>query len=107
MGVNESCIAFTAPHDAAVVIVANNDEATIPKRTSLPSILPLTSAAVSPDTCDVNQGLPASSLLTVNEYIPTNNTVMAANIATPCFRLPLILPRQKHSEVGIRKIASI
>ncbi len=39
-GVNESCMAFTAPHDADVVMVANNAEATMPKRDSLPSIFP-------------------------------------------------------------------
>src|SRR5580700_10285539 len=35
-----SCMAFTAPHDAAVVTTANSEEAAMPKRTSLPSILP-------------------------------------------------------------------
>jgi hypothetical protein len=33
-------MALTAPHEAAVVITANRAEATIPKRTSLPSMLP-------------------------------------------------------------------
>ena len=39
-GVKESCIAFTAPHEAAVVTAANSAEAAMPKRTSLPSMLP-------------------------------------------------------------------
>ena len=39
-GVKESCMAFTAPHDAAVVITANRLEALMPKRVSLPSMLP-------------------------------------------------------------------
>ncbi len=39
-GVNESCIAFTAPHEAAVVMVANRPLAAMPKRVSLPSMLP-------------------------------------------------------------------
>ena len=35
-----SCMALTAPQEAAVVITANRAEATMPKRTSLPSMLP-------------------------------------------------------------------
>ena len=38
--VKVSCMALTAPHEAAVVITANSAEATMPKRTSLPSMLP-------------------------------------------------------------------
>ncbi len=38
--VNESCMALTAPQEAAVVMTANSAEATMPKRTSLPSMLP-------------------------------------------------------------------
>jgi hypothetical protein len=45
-GVKESCIEFTAPQEAAVVMVANRDELKMPKRTSLPSMLP--SAAAMP-----------------------------------------------------------
>ncbi len=39
-GVNESCIEFTEPFDAAVVAVAHSAEPTGPKRTSLPSMFP-------------------------------------------------------------------
>ena len=39
-GVRLSCIVFTAPHEASVVIVANSAELAMPKRTSLPSMLP-------------------------------------------------------------------
>ena len=35
-----SCMALTAPQEAAVVMTANSEEATMPKRTSLPSMLP-------------------------------------------------------------------
>ena len=35
-----SCMALTAPQEAAVVTTANSEEATMPKRTSLPSMLP-------------------------------------------------------------------
>ena len=39
-GMKESCIALTAPQEAAVVIAANKADALMPKRVSLPSILP-------------------------------------------------------------------
>jgi hypothetical protein len=39
-GVNESCIAFTEPFEAAVVAVAQSAELAIPNRISLPSMLP-------------------------------------------------------------------
>ena len=39
-GVNESCIALTEPLEAAVVAVAHSAELAMPKRTSLPSMLP-------------------------------------------------------------------
>ena len=39
-GVNESCIEFTEPLEAAVVAVAQMAELTGPKRTSLPSMFP-------------------------------------------------------------------
>ena len=39
-GVNESCIALTAPYEAAVVRVPNSADSTMPKRVSLPSMLP-------------------------------------------------------------------
>ena len=39
-GVKLSCIALTAPHEVSVVTVAHSAELTMPKRTSLPSMLP-------------------------------------------------------------------
>ena len=39
-GINESCIAFTAPQLASVVIVAKSAEFAIPNRTSFPSMFP-------------------------------------------------------------------
>ena len=35
-----ACMALTAPQEAAVVITAKSAEAAMPKRTSLPSMLP-------------------------------------------------------------------
>ncbi len=40
MAFSESCMPLTAPQDAAVVTVANNEVAAMPKRVSLPSMLP-------------------------------------------------------------------
>ena len=54
-GVNESCIELTAPHDVSVVTVANSAEAPMPKRHSLPSMLP----PATPSAC--TSGLPAAS----------------------------------------------
>ena len=39
-GVNESCIELTEPFEAAVVAEAHSAEFAMPKRTSLPSMLP-------------------------------------------------------------------
>ena len=53
-GMKLACMALTAPQEAAVVITANRAEATMPKRTSLPSMLP-----ASPSTPSaVSAGLP-------------------------------------------------
>ena len=50
-----SCIAFTAPHEASVVTVANSADAAMPNRTSLPSMF----APGTPSWCST--GLPAAS----------------------------------------------
>ena len=52
-----SCMALTAPHEAAVVMTAKSAEAAMPKRTSLPSMLP--PAGSSPSA--VRIGLPDAS----------------------------------------------
>ncbi len=40
MPVSDSMAALTAPHDITVVSAANSDELAMPKRCSLPSMLP-------------------------------------------------------------------
>ena len=40
-GVKLSCMAITAPSEVAVVVTANSDDMAVPKRTSLPSMLPM------------------------------------------------------------------
>ena len=72
-GVNESCIAFTEPLDAAVVAVAQIAESVMPKRTSLPSMF-----------CSIpSSGLPARSDSRHTARKPMNTTVMAASSAQP------------------------
>ena len=54
---------FTAPQDASVVMVVNRAELAMPKRTSLPSMLPPGCRALAVwSTCNaVNAGLPGAS----------------------------------------------
>ena len=56
-GMKLSCMALTAPHDAAVVITAKSAESGAPKRTSLPSMLP--PALSTPSAA--SSGLPPAS----------------------------------------------
>ncbi len=46
-GVKLSCIELTAPHEVSVVTVAQSADSTIPKRISLPSMLPPLCVAVA------------------------------------------------------------
>ena len=60
-GVNESCMALTAPQEAAVVTAANSAEAVMPKRVSLPSMLPPACSALAlwstPSAASMRMGL--------------------------------------------------
>ena len=101
--VSESCMALTAPHDAAVVMVANSDEATMPKRVSLPSILP----TVWSMPRLVSIGLACSSAHARKTASTTNSTVIAASTAQPCRPSPTMPPNVKHSAAGMMKMHSI
>ena len=94
-GVNESCMAFTAPVEVAVVEVAHRAELAIPNRTSLPSILPpdckLLAFWLTPSA--VIDGLPCCSAQTVTDRQTTKITVMAASMAQPLRVSPTILPK--------------
>ena len=63
-GVNESCIALTAPLEAAVVAAANSAECAMPKRDSLPSMLPPDCSALAAWSTPsaASAGLPGCSL---------------------------------------------
>ena len=77
---------LTAPQEAAVVIAAKSAVAEMPKRTSLPSMLPPDWAAdaawSTPD--DANAGLPACSKVIAPAAANVNITVIAASTAQPC-----------------------
>ncbi|MCY1529983.1 hypothetical protein D9M68_651560 [compost metagenome] len=102
-------MAITAPQLAAVVITANRLEALMPKRTSLPSMLPPDCRALvawsAPSAAST--GLPWCSKVVAATTKATNSTVIAASTAQPCRRSPTMRPNTKHSAAGIRKMASI
>ena len=102
-GVKESCMALTAPHDAAVVTAANNPESAMPKRASLPSMLP---SEGSTPRC-VSSGLPCCSKWMAAPASTTNSRVIAVSTAQPWRWSPTMRPKAKHSAAGIRKIDSI
>ena len=95
---------FTAPQEASVVMVANRPESAIPKRVSLPSILPA-------DMIDAEfrrlSGLPCCSKCIAAMAMTTNISVIAASTAQPWRLSPTMRPKVKHSAAGIRKIDSI
>jgi len=100
---------FTAPHEAAVVMVAKSELAAMPKRVSLPSMLPpacSTLAAWSTPSAAIF-GLPACSATMIATTAATKIAVIAISSAQP-FRLsPTTWPNARHRPAGIRKIASI
>ena len=102
-------MALTAPHEAAVVIAANRLEALMPKRASLPSMLPPGCAALatwSAPSCASN-GLPCCSCAVTATTLATKIAVIAARTAQPWRGSPTMRPNMKTSAAGIRKIDSI
>ena len=91
-GVNESCMELTDPFDAAVVAVAQSAELAMPKRVSLPSMLPpgcIAEAAWSTPSAS-KRGFPACSAANAPTSRGTKITSMAASTAQPC-RLSLTM----------------
>jgi len=72
---------FTAPQEAAVVMVANRVELKIPKRTSFPSMLPPETSI--PNEC--SRVFPALSAHQQSMNAPRKRIAMAAQTAHPCF----------------------
>jgi hypothetical protein len=93
-GVNESCIALTEPFDAAVVAVAHSVELTIPKRVSLPSMLPpdCTADACWSTPAPTSAGLPACSATVHAISSGTKITSIVTSSDQPCRVSPTILP---------------
>ena len=87
---------FTAPQLASVVTVANSAEAAMPKRTSLPSMLPPGCDRVAADLeAELGQNRIAGLLgrSTTTNTPARNSTLIAANSAQPCRVSPTILPK--------------
>src|SRR5262249_49055596 len=83
-----SCIAFTAPHDADVVIEANSAESAAPKRTSFPSMF-------------------ERSAQTQSAVMVRKRTDIAQNTAHPCRGFPVMAPRVTQRPAGMEKIRNI
>jgi len=86
---------LTAPQEAAVVTVANSPEAAMPKRASLPSMLPPDCSALaawSAPSC-ASSGLPCCSNVMAATAAPTKITVIAASTAQPWRVSPTARPK--------------
>jgi hypothetical protein len=84
-GVKLSCMALTEPLEAAVVAVAHSALLVMPKRTSLPSMLPpeQTSETAWSTPSAVSAGLPACSKATVAKSSGMKMASIAASTAQP------------------------
>ena len=89
MGVKLSCIEFTAPHEASVVIVANSAELKTPKRTSLPSMFP--SVCTTPFLYRL--GFPSASAFQQVTTPTRKIAAIAPQTAQPCFWFLTARPR--------------
>ena len=78
--VNDSIALLTAPHDVTVVTTSNSAEPAIPKRCSLPSMLPpvdpATTWVCSPAACCA--GEPCASAMYATHTAPRNITIIVA-----------------------------
>ena len=108
-GVNESCMPMTAPQDAAVVMAANKAVAAMPKRASLPSMLPpgCVALALWSAPSAASSGLPCCSCEMTTTTATTKMAVIAASTAQPWRGSPTMRPNMNTSAAGIRKIDSI
>src|SRR5262245_11785517 len=93
-GVNESCQPLIAPQLASVVAVAKRAVLAMPKRTSLPSMLPPgdVSDAAMLAPADASCGFPRASAQYATVTPARNRNAMAAQTAQPCFGEPVIRP---------------
>ena len=108
-GVRLSWEEFTAPHEAAVVALTKIALWAIPKRTSLPSMLPPELPAVCAwfAPARVRFGLPARSDPYTADRPMTKMIVIAARMTHPCRVSPANLPTMYASPDGMTRIASV
>src|SRR5260370_36077995 len=94
IGVKESCIALTQPHDASGVMVAESAEVAMPKRTSLPSMLPpgLVADATISTPRAAWMGLPRASAQYAVATPLANSTYIATHSAHPRFAFLAMRP---------------
>jgi hypothetical protein len=86
---------FTEPFEAEVVAVAQSAELAMPKRVSLPSMLPPASASFTVWSTPraAKAGLPFHSSYSAGRRRPTKRIVIAASTAHPWRVSPTILPK--------------
>ncbi|OPY16502.1 MAG: hypothetical protein A4E69_00213 [Syntrophus sp. PtaB.Bin138] len=96
-------MAFTAPQEAPVVTAAKRAELKIPKRTSLPSMLP--PAGSTPR--EIRWGFPAVSACQQIRMPARSRIAMALQIAQPCRWLFTLRPRYQVRPLGISRMESI
>ena len=83
---------FTAPQLASVVTVANRAESAMPKRTSLPSMLPPACVRLARWSTPLSRGLPRASAQYAVVTPLRNKKAMAAHTAQPCRCDPVMRP---------------
>ena len=92
--VNESWKLLTAPHEVMVVVTAKIDESVMPKRTSLPSMLPpawvVLTTWFAPTL--LKRGLPVCSAGITTPTAINQTMAEAAQSTQPCRVSPTILP---------------
>jgi len=101
-GEYESCMELTAPQEASVVTVANRAESKIPKRTSLPSMLPV---PVIPSPCI--RGLARDSAFQQTRKPARNRRTIVIQTAQPCFLFLTSSPDSMSARWGSGKMANI
>ena len=108
-GVYESCIELTEPLEAAVVAAAQIVDEAMPKRASLPSMLPpgWSSEACWSAPAAVSAGLPPCSNAVVRRIAGTSTTSIAASSAHPCRRSRTMIPKVRHSAAGMSRIERV
>src|SRR5580765_5580397 len=108
-GVNESCQPLMAPQLASVVTVAKSAELAMPKRHSLPSMLPPDESAVTDWSAPavVSNGLPRASAQYAVVTPARNRNAIAPQTAQPCLGEPVICPSVQVSPAEIAKMQNI